>query len=216
MAAHGLARTHGGGHFGQHLRITVHDTGKVHHLAQTDDAGPCHRLGHVIGADLETGGFKTGGGWRAGRHLREYVDGLHQRLVMHHPHAAQAKNIGNLMRVGEHRRRAMRDHGGGEFGRRQHPAFDMHVTIAEARDQVTASRLDHLGIRADAMAGVRADIGETPGGDGDLPVQHLARLHIDQFAATDDHVGRAAACGDSDQMRSNLRPRFDVIFHSQN
>ena len=216
MPAHGLACAHRRGHFGQHLRIAVHDTGKVHHLAQTDDAGPGHRLGHVIGADLESGGFQTGGRRGAGRHLGEDVDGLHQRLVMHHPHAAQAKDIGNLVRVGEHRGRAMRDHGRSEFGRRQHPAFDMHMPVAQAGDQVTAIGLDHFGVGADAMAGVRADIGKASGGDGDLPVQHLACLDIDQLAATNDHVGRAAASGDSNQMRRDLGPRFDVIFHPQN
>ncbi len=61
----------------------------------------------------------------------------------------------------------------------QHAAFDMHVGVAEAGDEVAALGLDDLACPADAVAGIRAAIGEPPVGDGDLPaVEHLARVHV--------------------------------------
>ena len=43
--------------FGQHLGVARGHTRKVHHLTQTDDTGPCHRFGHVISGDFESGRF---------------------------------------------------------------------------------------------------------------------------------------------------------------
>ena len=135
-------------------------------------------------------------------------DRLQQRLVMHHPDTAQAQHIGDLMRVCEHRCRAMRDDGGREFRRSQHAAFDVHVSVAKAGYQELAGRIHHLGLRPDAMRGIRPDIGKAPLGHSYLPTwQHLAALHINQRTALDDQIGGSAPGSHSHQSRGTISPR---------
>ena len=50
---------------------------------------------------------------------------------MHQPHAAQAQDVRNLVRVDEHRGGAVRHDRLHEAADRQHAAFDVHVTVAE-------------------------------------------------------------------------------------
>ena len=45
------------------------------------------------------------------------------------------------------RRRAMRDHGAGEFGDGHHAAFDMHVAVAKAGHEIAAVGVDRLRVR---------------------------------------------------------------------
>ena len=207
MPADGLARAHGLGHLGQHLRVAVDHAREVHHLSQPDDPGPAHGLGHVLGADLEACGFQPRRRGRAGRHLGEDVHGLQQRLVVHHPHTFQPKNVGDLVGVGEDGGGAVGDDGSAELGRGQHAAFDMHVAVAQAGDDVAPTGVDHLGLRADAVAGVGADVGEAAGGNRNLPaVEHFAALHVDHLAPADNQVGGAAPGGDGDQTRGALGP----------
>ena len=209
VTAHGLAGVLRRGNLGQHLRIAADDAGKIHHLAQPDDAGPAHRLGHVLCADFKACGLQPRRGRCAGRHLREDVDRLHQRLVMHHPHTFKAQHIGDLMGVCEHCRGAMRDHRAGKFRRGQHATFDMHMPVAEPRDHVASACVDHLGVCTDAMGGVRSAIGKASVLDGQImPVQHFACVHVNPCAAGDDKIGRHAACGDSDEIWRSLRPGF--------
>ena len=89
------------------------DAGKVHHLAEPDDVGPGHRLGHVLGTERGAGMFEAGRGGHAGGHLHIDVDRHGQRLVVHQPHARQAQHVGDLVRVDEHGGRAVRDDGAG-------------------------------------------------------------------------------------------------------
>ena len=162
MTTHGFARIHSRRNLGQHLRITVDNTGKIHHLAETNDTGPLHRLRDVIRRNLVPSGFQTGGRGGAGRHLGIDVDGLHQRLVMHHTHTIKAQHIRNFMRIGKHGGGAMRDHGGGKFGGCQHAAFDMHMPVAQARDQIAPCAINHLRFRPNAMGCIHANIGKPP------------------------------------------------------
>ncbi|EAQ12543.1 1-deoxy-D-xylulose-5-phosphate synthase [Rhodobacterales bacterium HTCC2654] len=128
---------------------------------------------------------------------------------MHKPHAFQSQHVRDFVRVGEHARRAVRDHGGGEFRRGQHTAFDMHMGVAQAGDQVLAVGVDHLGVVGKAMAGVRTDVGEPPLSDCDLPaVQHFARVDVHDFGAFDDEVGSLTTRSHSDKARCGFGPRF--------
>ena len=61
---------------------------------------------------------------------------------MHQPDARHAEHIGDLVRIDEHRGRAVRDDGAGELGDRHHAALDMHVRVAEAGHEVAPRGLD--------------------------------------------------------------------------
>ena len=95
------------------------------------------------------------------------VDRHGHRLVMHQPDAVEPEHVGDLVRVDEHGRRAVRDHGAGEFGHRHHAALDMHVPVAETGDEIAAAGVDHLVSRARSrVAASGPTIGKPPGGDG--------------------------------------------------
>ena len=135
---------------------------------------------------------------------------------MHHAHPRKAQHIGDLVGVGEHGGRAVWNNGSRKFGGGQHAAFDMHVAVDQARDQVAAMCLDDVRIGTNAMRSVRANIGKAPVGHRHLPtIQHLAGLHVYQLAAAHNRVSGTAPCGDSDQTGGDIGPRFDVIFHPQ-
>ena len=206
MSADGLAGPCGRRHLGQHLRVAVRHARKIHHLAQTDDAGPGHCLGHVVGRDFVPGGFQTGGRRRAGWHLHEHRAGLYPRLVMHQAHTGQAEDVCDFVRVGEHRRGAVRDDGSTEFGRNQHTGFDVHMSVAQAGNDVPPLRFDDFGIRSDAVTGIGANIGEAALRDGDLPLQHLARVDKNDLAAPDHGVGGRASGGDGNEGRGRVGP----------
>ena len=211
VAAHRLAGSLRRGDLGQHLRVGIGDAREVHHLAQTDDARPGHRLGHVLGRQFDAGRLQPRGRWRAGRHLGEDVDRLDLRLVVHQAHAGQSHDVGDLVRVDEDRGRAAQGNRADELGQRDHAGLDVHVRVAKPRDQEAAAGVDDAGVLADLLAGVLAAKGEAPLGHGDVDTQdQFARVHVDPGAAQDDGVRRLAACRDRDQARCTFVPGFHV------
>ncbi|MCY1237915.1 hypothetical protein D9M72_506280 [compost metagenome] len=101
----------------------------------------------------------------------------------------------------------MRDHRAGKFGDGDETAFDMHVGVAKAGHQVAAVRIDDLGVGADRVAGVRADIGEAASFDGDIGAGNdLAGIDVDPFSIADHEIGRLAAHGNVDQFGCGSRP----------
>ena len=135
---------------------------------------------------------------------------------MHHPHTREAQHVGNLVGIGEHGCRAVWNNSSGKFGRSKHPAFDMHMPVNQARNQIAAMCLDDVRIGTNAMRSIRANIGKPPVGHRYLPpIQHLTGLHVNQLAAAQNEVSGTAPCGDSNQSGGNIGPRFDVIFHPQ-
>ena len=209
VPAHRLAGILGGGDFRQHLLVTGDHAGEIHHLAQTDDVGPLHRLANVLGAERGAGILEAGRAGHTGRHLHEDVDRHGHRLVMHQPDAGQAQHIGDFVRVDEHRCGAMRDHRAGELGDRHHAAFDMHVRVAQARHKVAALRIDHLRCLADAMRRAGPYIGEAARGDGNVGAgDDLARMDVHPSAIADHRVSRVATHGDGDEAGGGIGPGF--------
>ena len=92
----------------------------------------------------------------------------------------------------------MGDDGGGEFGWGQHPALDVHMGVAQARNDIAPGCVDHLGIWANTMACVWADIGETPMRYGDLPLKDFTGVHVYHAAATDHGLRRRSPGGYGD------------------
>ena len=207
VPAHGFTCTLCCRNLGQHLRVGVDHTGEVHHLAKADNTFPRHGLRYVFGGDLEPCCLHPRCAGRAGGHLGEDVNGLHQRLVMHHADTFKTQYIGDLVRIGEHGCCAMGDHGAGEFGGGEHAALDVHMPVAQTGDHVAALRLDHLRVRPATMIGGRTDKGDAPLHDGNVVIRKgFARVNIHPDAAGDDHVGRAAACSDIHQIGGHIRP----------
>ena len=136
------------------------------------------------------------------------IDGHGHRLVMHQANAVQAEHIRDLVRIDEHRGRAVRDHGAAELRHRHHAAFDMHVRVAQAGNEIAATGIHHLGALADGVRGVRPAIGESPAGDCNIGSGNdLARMDIDPAPVAHDEIRRPPAGRDIDQLGSRLRPR---------
>ena len=88
----------------------------------------------------------------------------------------------------------------------------MHVPIAKPGDQIAPSAIDHLGRGADAMAGIRPNIGKAPIGHGDLPaVKHLSALDIDQTDIADNQIGGIAASGDGNKAGGGFSPSRNMM-----
>ena len=215
MPTHSLARMLRRRDFGQHLRISCCYTGKVHHFAQPDNAGPCHRFGDVFGADLVACGLHAGRGWRTGWHLRPDVYGLHQGFVMHQSHARQAKDIGDLVGVCEHAGGAVWNNSGGKFRRCEHAAFDVHVTITEAWDHISPVGIDNFGLGTNAVACIRHHTGNASMFDCNVVIwQRLARVDVDPDTAAYDGIRRCATRSNIDEGWGGGGPRWEKgMFH---
>ena len=209
MPAHRLAGLDRRCDLAGHHRVVGDHARKIHHLAEADDVRPAHRFRDVGDAQRRARRFQPRRGGHAARHLHMHVDGHRCRLVMHQPHARQAEHIGDLVRIDEHRGRAMRDHGAAEFGDGDHAALDMHVPVAEPRHEVAPARLHHHRLGADRVAGIRPAIGKAPAADGNVRVlDDLARMHVHPAPAPHHEIGRLAARRDIHQARRRLHPRL--------
>ena len=210
MAADGLAGGLGRGDLAEHFGITRDHAGEVHHLAQAYDVRPGHRLGDVLGAEFGAGRLEARRGGGAGGHLDEDVDGLREGLVVHQADALEPHDIGDLVGVDEHAGGAVGGDGADEFGDGQHAAFDMHVPVAKAGDEVAALGVDDLRVRSDEAVEARAAPGEAAGFDGDVAAgEDLAGMDVDPGAVADHQIGGGAAGGDGDEIGGDLGPGAD-------
>ncbi len=116
------------------------------------------------------------------------------------------------MGIDKHAGSAVGDHGAGELGRRHHPAFHMHVAVAQAGQDVAAGGIYDGGVRADRVAGI-ADQGEPAGGDRHVDMgDDLARIDVHPAPVADDEVGRRPACGDVDEAADAIVPGLKVVW----
>ena len=195
-------------HFSQHFFIPSDYAGIIHHFPKAYYARPAHRFSNILRRNFKSGGFQPRRRRRARGHLRENIYRLQERLIMHHPNPRQTQHIGNFMRVGKHRGRTIRDNRRGKFSRDQHAAFDMHMPVAQARNKIATTRIDHLRFWANTMARIRSNIGKPTSGNGNVPIlKNLARLNIDQPAVLNDQIRGRSSGSDSNQICSAFCPR---------
>ena len=203
MAADGLAGAHRGGDHRVRVVRAGHQAGEIHHLAEADDALPTEGRFDFGGGDGGAGPFQPRRGGDAGRQLEVKVDRLLARFRQHQFDARHAEDVGHLVRVSEDGRRAVGDHGAGVFGDAQHAALDVHMRVQEAGHQAAAFRGDDFGLRADAIAELRADGGDAAGADGDIDMgDQFAGMGVDPASGADQQVGRPLPHGD---RRERLR-----------
>ena len=128
---------------------------------------------------------------------------------MHHAYALEPQHIGDLMRIGEHGCRAVRNDRARKFGRGQHAAFNVHMRIAEPGDHEPPVCLYDFCLFANAVACVRADVGYAAFADGDVMIcQNLAGVNIHPLAFTNDKVCCLATGGNSDEFWGAFGPGF--------
>ena len=119
-----------------HPFVTVHHSVKIHHLGEADHALKLCQLTDLPGKKLGSGIF-------AARHSRNTARNVHKlahrkivRTVMHVFNSIHTVNIGKLMGIMDYCSSSVRNDDSGKISGRHHRAFDMHMGIDEARDQV--------------------------------------------------------------------------------
>src|ERR1041385_6670108 len=60
MSANRLVVSMRDGHFLEHVLVATRYARVIHHLAQTNDAIPCHRLSNFFGTDARAGSLEAG------------------------------------------------------------------------------------------------------------------------------------------------------------
>ena len=179
---------------GQHFFVFCRHARKVHHLAEPDDVRPAHGLLDIMGLDAGAGRLEPRRRGHAAWHLNVDVDGHRRGFVVHQADARQPEDIGDLVRIDEHRRRPVRDHGATEFGDRHHAALDVHMRVAEARDQVASFRIDDRRVRTDGVAEARSNRRDPPADNGDVRARHdLSRMDAEPARVLKERVRRRAS-----------------------
>ena len=116
--------------------IARQHAGEVHHFGKVKQAILAQEDGDFIQIQAGACGLE-----RRRRHARgraeEHLERHLAAVLQHVAHARQPQHVGNLVRIGDCGHGAVADGQTGKFGRRQHRAFNMHMRIDEAGDQVT-------------------------------------------------------------------------------
>jgi hypothetical protein len=94
------------------------------------------------------------------------INGQAGRFVVHQAHPFNAQDVGDFVGVNEHGRCAVRNDRSGELGDSDHTALDVHVRVAQARNKIAVLGVDDLGIIANGVLGVGANIGDPAAADG--------------------------------------------------
>ena len=187
----------------QLVRVAGDDGGEVHHLGHAERVAPAqHRL-EV--ADRE----------RAARRL-EAARGHARRC--HHPDverhvvadveqpvdAVRAEHVRDLVRIGDHRGRAVREHRPRELVDHQLRRLDVHVRVDEARHEVAPACVHPLA------AGVAAEARDAPVGDRHVDVEPLLGEGREHLGVLDHEIGRDVTARDIDQTAT-----ADSLEHAQ-
>ena len=110
-------------------------------------------------------------------------------------HAVGAEHVGDLVRVGDDRRRAEGQHEPGELVDEDVRRLDVDVGVDEAGDDVAAGRVKRL------PALVVAEPRDVAVADGDVGVEPFPREDGEDAPAADDEVGGLVTAGDGEAAR---------------
>jgi hypothetical protein len=171
-----------------------------------DRAGVVHHLGAPVdGAVGEQGGKVGVRQRRAGRGQvgRGHATRAHQHDAERQPrgrrgHEADGvdpRDVGDLVRVGDGGRDAVRHDGGRELRGRAEAALDVDVGVEEPGGDEAAAEVERAGGR---VAG--ADAGDAVAVDRDVGLFDLAGEDVDDAGVGEQQVGRAVAAGDGEQV----------------
>ena len=120
-----------------HPGVAENRPGHVHDLGETNHPRVPREFLEIRGIELGAGGRQVGRR-HTGRRHEEHGQGQAFRRIEHPPHAVHACNIGDLVRVGNDRRRTSRNHSAGVFLGGHHGTLEVHVGIHEPGQQESA------------------------------------------------------------------------------
>ncbi|OQA28984.1 MAG: hypothetical protein BWY59_00594 [Verrucomicrobia bacterium ADurb.Bin345] len=181
--------------FPQNLGITGDHAGIVHHLRQPDDALVVEKQRDVRRGEPGPGGLHVGRRHAGRRHDEDAQREILARLE-DVPDAVQPVHVGHLMRIGNHRGHAAREHGARELRHRNHAAFQVNMRIHEPRTQVPAVQV-HGFARL-----VRAEAHDEAIVDGDIRFLDFTGKDVDHPPVLQEEVHRRFPAGGGDDVRA--------------
>ena len=133
---------------------------------------------------------------------------------MHQFHAGQAQNVGNFVGVDKHAGGAVGNDSAGKFRHGDHAAFDVHVGVAQAGDEVTAVRRNNFRVFPDGVAGIRADVGDTAAFHRHVRLgDDFAAVDVDPTAVLDHEIGALPPHRHIHQIGCYGVPRLSLCCH---
>ena len=161
-----------GDNFLHDLRVGVDRADEIHHLGQ-----PLHArivIEAVDGAVVEVRArLVERRGWHTARQHEAHVDGQILRRLNHILDAVGSHDVRDLVRVGDDRRRAVRQDGLGKLPGADKRALEVDVRVDEAGEHDLPRHVDlHMPV-----VGAHAD--DQPLRHGDVPMAELVGKHVD-------------------------------------
>ena len=203
VARHELAAVETGGHDVDHAIGAAEHPEHVHHLGQATDLFPREHLDHLGPEQVGAGELET----RLRRHTRRRLHDEPNRQPATRldgiAHAGHARDVRELVRIDEHRRRTARADGFRVRAGRQHRRLEMHVHVDEPGSEEATFAVDHVervGARA-ALVDARDDRPD----DADVGNALLAATDVDHRSASEEQVERLASLGGRNRAGPNLR-----------
>ena len=124
-------------------RVAGDHAREVHHLGEPEHAAPAHQRLEVARRERPPRRLERGRG-DAGRRHEEDLELEARRRVVQPVDAVRAEHVRDLVRVGDDRRRAEREHEPRELVDEQLHRLEVHVRVDEARARRSARRVDRL------------------------------------------------------------------------
>ena len=176
----------------------------VHHLGHAFDARPLEQLGDVGAAEVGARELEPRERRHARRRLPDEAQRQPARGVDRVADTVDARDVGELVRVGEDRGRAVREHRRRVPVRRQHRTLEVHVQVHEPRrDEPPRAVEDGRGVVARPRL---VDARDQRADDADVGGPQLTRRDVDHRATREQQVERGA----TPRRRHCTRPNHPV------
>jgi len=178
---------------GQDRRAAVQHGGEIHYLGQSQYARQLQQL--LYGGRVEHGAGILRTGRRHARRGHE-EDVQRQPLAgrQHHLDAGNPQHVGDLVRIGDDGRSAVRHQRAGQLRRPQQGAFQVHVGVDQSGD----NRLAVQGDRLSRLPVVRSDARDPTVGNDHVSRFDLAREDVDDPPAAQQQIARFEPASHSD------------------
>ena len=137
-----------------HPVVPFYHADKVHHLSQPDDVGQLSQTVYRGGVNDRPGVLQPWHRRHAGGNVDELAHGQVQPCVVHIVYRFLAKDVGDLVRVGDHGGGAPRNDSPGEVPGGHHTAFNVDMGVDKARNQEVIFPVYHLFGKAQLLGGV--------------------------------------------------------------
>ena len=125
------------------------------------------------------------------------MDWLLPGFVHHHPDTVKPKHVRHLVGINEQTGGTTRRNGTHKFGHGDHARLDMHVSVQQARNEITPVCFNNPCLFPNTMGGIFTNIGEMPVCDSKIGIRnHLSGLYADPTTLANDQISRLSPHGD--------------------